>query len=191
MSSLRPKGVPYPDWVVARILACPDNWSNRAIASVVGVSPSTVSRVLRRRSQDPNELNGRRNRRFKLTEQMAGVLFLLLLIHPQITLLECQSFLETEKGVRVSLSTICRELQRLGFTRKKVQHFSCKRNEERRVQWWTEPPSRGGCFGVDWRCMVDIDESHIRWGDTRRQYGHSLVGVPARYSALVSVNVIC
>ena len=155
----------------------------------VGVSQSTVSRVLRRRSEYHNDLVRDRNRRFKLSENLAAVLFLLLLLHPQITLLECQSFLEAEKGVRVSISTICRELQRLGFTSKKVQHFSCKRNEERRVQWWTEPPSRGGCFGVDWRYMVDIDESHIRWGDTRRQYGHSLVGVPARYSALVCVSL--
>ena len=113
---------------------------------------------------------------------------LLKVTYPQASLLECQLALLIERGKDVSLYTVSREIRRLGMTRKRMQHYSTRRDEDRRVSWWTLPPHMGGCAGVDWSNLVNIDESGIKLGDSRRSFGHAFAGQPARTSAFVSVK---
>ena len=104
---------------------------------------------------------------------------------------ECQLALLIERGKDISQSTVSCEIRRLGMTRKRMQHFSTRRDEDRRVSWWTLPPHMGGCAGVDWSNLVDIDEAGIKLGDSRRTFGHSFSGQPARVSAFVSLACNC
>ena len=181
----RPVGVPYPDWIRAQIQDSPVIESTRSIARRLNLSQSTVSRILR------SDLSARDNSGVRLsecilTEDDASFLCILKCEYPQASLTECQLALELERGKVVSLSTVSRELQRLGMTRKKLQRFSCRRDENSRVRWWTMPPHMGGCLGVDWTNLVDIDESSIQFGETHRRYGHCFSGMPARFPSLVS-----
>ena len=175
----------YPQWIRDRIMFAPTTWSTRKIAQTLGVSHQTVFRVRKAFINRNLQMeSAQTSSNYKLSRTSVLALFILVVVYPQVSLEEARVFL-AERGDHVSISTICREFLRLGFSRKRMQHYSCRRNEERRVQWWTEPPHRGGCFGVSWENIVDIDESKIQWGDTRRLYGRSLVGIPARRPALV------
>ena len=186
MPRLRPVGVPYPDWVRAQIQDSSWHESTRSIARRMNISQSTVSRVLRSDLHVRDGM-GVRLSECLLTEEDAAFLCILKCEYPQASLSECQIALELERGKFVSLSTVSREIQRLGMTRKKLQRFSCRRDEAARVRWWTMPPHMGGCAGVDWTNLVDIDESNIQFGESHRRYGHSFAGMPARYPSLVSV----
>ena len=185
MPRLRPSGVPYPDWLRAQIENSPATETTRCIAQRLNVSQSTVSRVLRSTLTLPDS-TPHRNKERMLTEEDAAFLCILKCEYPQASLSECQLALELERGKLVSLATVSREIQRLGMTRKKMQRFSCRRDESARVRWWTMPPHMGGCAGVDWSNLIDIDESTICFGDSQRRYGHSFAGMPARYPSLVS-----
>ena len=184
MPRLRPNGVPYPDWIRAQIENSPATETTRCIAQRLNVSQSTVSRVLRAHLSSP-QVDGSRHSERVLTEDDAAFLCILKCEYPQVSLSECQLALESERGKIVSLATVSREIQRLGMTRKKMQRFSSRRDESARVRWWTMPPHLGGCAGVDWKNLVDIDESTINFGDSQRRYGHSFAGLPARCPSLV------
>ena len=184
MPRLRPTGVSYPDWLRAKIQDSPPSETTRSIAKRLNVSQSTVVRVLNS-GDDSLDNNGHRLRDCVLSEEDATFLCVLKCEYPQASLEECQLALELERGKAISISTVSRELKRLGMTRKKMQRFSCRRDENARVRWWTHPPHLGGCFGVDWTNLVDIDESSIQFGDSQRRYGHSFSGMPARYPSLV------
>ena len=54
---------------------------------------------------------------------------------PNIYLDELQSDLYYSTGIMVSLSTICRTFQRLGFMRKKLQHVLLRRSESDRAEF--------------------------------------------------------
>ena len=181
----RPRGVPYPDWLRAEVLDSHTFESSRDVAEKWSISQSTVIRIWR----DSGAIQGKTGTRLQLcslTEDDAAFLCLLKVTYPQASLSECQLALEIERGKVVSLSTVSRELRRLGMTRKKMERFSTRRDEDRRVSWWTTPPHMGGCAGVDWSNIVDIDESNVRFGDSQRRYGHSFAGMPARYPSWVS-----
>ena len=179
-----PCGVAYPDWLRGKILGSPLVETTRSIARRLDISQSTVVRVL---NDDGDHIvrNGPRLNECILTEEDAAFLCLLKCHYPQASLAECQLALEIERSKVVSISTVSRELKRLGMTRKKMQRFSSKRDEDSRVRWWTQPPHLGGCAGVDWTNLVDIDESNLPFGESQRQYGHSFSGVPARFASKV------
>ena len=181
----RPVGVAYPDWIRSQVLDSPIHESTRDIAERLKISQSTVVRVL---ATEGNVLSrsGPRIATMLLDEEDAAFLCLLKLTYPQASLSECSMALETERGKIVSLATVSREIRRLGMTRKKMQHYSTRRDEDLRVAWWTRPPHMGGCSGVDWTNMIDIDESNVNLGDVKRQYGHAFEGQPARFASLVS-----
>ena len=184
MPRTRPVGVPYPDYLRAQIQESNPLYSTRSIANRLNVSQSTVVRVLNS-DLAVRSKSGHRFHECVLTEEDAAFLCILKCEYPQASIAECRVALELERGKFVSDSTISRELARLGMTRKKLQRFSTRRNEDSRVRWWTKPPHLGGCAGVDWSDMLDIDESNIRFGDSQRRYGHSFNGVPARVQSLV------
>ena len=185
MPRLAPIGVPYPDWLRARIQESPWSETTRYIARRLQVSQSTVVRILSSDLTCRSD-NGRRYSDCVLSEYDAAFLCILKCEYPQASLDECRLALEIERGKVVSNSTVSRELKRLGMTRKKMQRYSIRRSEDSRVAWWTRPPHMGGCAGVDWSNMVDIDESNVQFGDCQRRYGHSFSGIPARYQSLVS-----
>ena len=188
MPRLVPVGVPYPDWLRARIQEAPCVESTRSIAKRFNVSQSTVVRMLTSDLASRSR-NGNRYAECILSQADASFLCILKCEYPQASLAECQVALELERGKTVSLATVSRELKRLGMTRKKMQRFSSRRSEDSHVFWWTRPPHMGGCAGVDWSNMVDIDESNVQFGDSQRRYGHSFSGHPARYQSLVSIKL--
>ena len=179
-----PCGVSYPDWIRGKILDSPLEETTRSIAKRIGISQSTVVRVLNA-DEDRVFRNGPRPNECILSEEDAAFLCLLKCNYPQASLAECQLALEIERGKTVSISTVSREIKRLGMTRKKLQRFSSRRDEDSRVRWWTQPPHLGGCAGVDWSNLVDIDESSLTFGDSQRLYGHSFSGIPARFASKV------
>jgi transposase len=188
MPRLRPTGVAYPDWLRARIQDSPLVETTRSIAKRVGVSQSTVVRILNSDLASRSR-NGERFWECVLSESDAAFLCILKCEYPQASLSECRVALEIERGKVVSNSTVSRELQRLGMTRKKMQRYSSRRSEDSRVGWWTKPPHMRGCAGVDWTNMVDIDESNVQFGDSQRRYGHSFRGLPARCQSLVTFRI--
>ena len=181
---LTPCGVPYPDWLRGQIQDSPLNETTRSIAKRLNVSQSTVVRVLNE-DEDRIQRQGPRPSECILSEEDAAFLCLLKCHYPQASLAECQLALEIERSKVVSQSTVSRELHRLGMTRKKMQRFSSKRDEDSRVRWWTQQPHLGGCAGVDWTNFVDIDESNLPFGQSQRQYGHAFAGIPARFASKV------
>jgi hypothetical protein len=177
-----PNGVAYPLWKQLNILCASGTVVERAEQQ--GVSESTVRRVDRRYLMERRIAEARDKK--TLSQEDAHALCLFKLTSPTASLAECQQFVTQAQGKLVSTATISRELSRLGFTRKRVQHYSNRRDEASRVSWWTCPPSQGGCFGVPVDAIVDIDESHFPFEKGYRAYGHSMEGMPARVAAQVN-----
>ena len=148
-------GVAYPDWLRADIQNSPLSENTRQIASRLRISQSTVVRVLNSDLTSRSKA-GPRLQECTLTEADAAFLCVLKCEYPQASLSECRLALEIERGKVVSDSTISRELQRLGMTRKKMQRYSTRRSEDLRVRWWTKPAHLGGCSGVEWSTMVAL-----------------------------------
>ncbi len=173
-------GTAYPSWLRNNIANSSGTVAQRA--SAFRVSRSTVYRIdsglCQPNAREPGP-------KLLLSPEMAASLAVMTLGYPQISLFECQCYMQQAHGIRVSLSTISREFKRLGFSRKIIKRESNKRDEEQRVQWWTSPPPRG-CFGLFAPDLVDIDESHFILEKSWRQYGRSLVGMPAVVRSHVS-----
>ena len=62
----------------------------------------------------------------------------LVLERPGIYLLEICRELRHFTGTEASEATVCRFLQKVGFTRTKIQHVALQRNEERRARYLAE-----------------------------------------------------
>ena len=185
----RPVGVAYPDWLRARVLEASPFETTRSIARRLGISQATVSRWICEPSTH-GTATGPRLHTCTLSKEDAAFLCVLKLTYPQASLMECKLALLLERNKDVSLATVSREIKRLGMTRKVIQRFSNRRDEDRRVAWWTTPPHLGGCAGVDWSNLVDIDEANVKFGDSQRKYGHAFSGHAARVSSFVSLFFI-
>ena len=61
-----------------------------------------------------------------------------LMSKPDIYLEELRQELIQATGTDVSLSTICRTLKHLGFSRKKLRHIAIQRSEEKRLEFMEE-----------------------------------------------------
>lgn len=88
-----------------------------------------------------------------------------------------------------------KELLNLGITRKIVKYWSHHRDEQQRINYWTNPPFAGngpnvvrnvhgephvaGVLGVDEVLMVDIDEASFYPQDSQRKYGYAARGCEA------------
>jgi transposase len=95
--------------------------SQRTIADVFGVSLAFVEKVLRQYrttgSIAPKPHAGGQKPRLDATAQ--AIIRRLVSDHPDETLQELGAGVAAETGVRVSVATMCRVLQRLGLPRKK------------------------------------------------------------------------
>ena len=57
---------------------------------------------------------------------------------PGICLIELEQQLNDVTGTRVHISTICRTVHQLGFTRKRLQHIALQRSDEKRAEYMAE-----------------------------------------------------
>ena len=107
--------------------------SQRTIADVFGVSLAFVEKVLRQYrttgSIAPKPHAGGQKPRLDATAQ--AIIRRLVSDHPDETLQELGAGVAAETGVRVSVATMCRVLQRLGLPRKKSR--SMRRNARPRA----------------------------------------------------------
>jgi transposase len=95
--------------------------SQHALAHLFGVSLAFVEKILRQHrttgSVAPKPHAGGQSPR--VNEAVQALIRQLVRAHPDLTLQELCTRIATETGVRVSVPTMCRVLQRLGLPRKK------------------------------------------------------------------------
>lgn len=143
------------------------------IADLLVVSKKTVRRILKRYKDtgivDPTERHGP-ERTLDAFAEMTLMQSVLSKLNTYLD--ELQSDLYSSTGITVSLSTICRTFQRLGFTRKKVQHIVLRRSESDRADFAEEMSY------IDHNMIVWVDETG---SDTRREgirkFGYALRGI--------------
>ena len=95
-------------------------WTQRRVATELGVSCGTIERWLRQWRQTGTLCIGAssgRPRRIGSADE--PLLQAQLRAHPRVTLAEHGQLWEAAPGVRVSTATMCRSIQRLGWTRKR------------------------------------------------------------------------
>ena len=188
-----PVGVRYPLWFRRNVVA--STLTHADTASQFGISVSSVVRFRdlalvglleggRRVEVDPSD------RKLTLTPEDIEGLLVFLTVCPQATLRELQSYLFEGHRVIVSISTLCRELKRCGYSRKKLKRFSMLRDESERVRWWTSSPHNRGVAGLNVDLLVDIDESTFTWDSAQRKHGYSLKGQIASCPGLVSNSLL-
>jgi hypothetical protein len=99
--------------------------------------------------------------------------------NPTMMLVEMQEIIHIEFNTTYSLAKICRNLQRLNFTRKVLEHHAAQQNEEWRFDYLeiVKSPRLGGLFSAEH--FVYCDETHCKEVDARRKYGWSERGAPA------------
>ncbi len=154
------------------------NESIGQLADRFGVSYSFVSRLLKRyeatASVEPNPHGGGKppllnSRKIEILEQLVEE-------DNDATLQELSNRLAEKTGVKASLSTICRFLQRLELTRKKktlhADEASSERVQNLRSQYWTTIGE------VQLKDLVFLDETGVNLAMTRR-YGRAKKGLRA------------
>jgi transposase len=104
-----------------KILAAVDaGMSKRAVARTFGVGEETIRRyVIQRRDTGTLDPRPHPGRPPSIRPQQRELLRAQLVEHPAAILTEHCALWEAQTGVRVGLSTMSREIRRLGWTRKK------------------------------------------------------------------------
>ena len=103
-----------------------------------------------------------------------------LLNKPDMYLEELRQELIQISGTDVSVSTICKTLKRLGFSRKKLRQVALQRSEERRQEFMEEMAY------LDADMLVWLDECGSTRRNEVRKYGYSLRGLtPISYKLIV------
>jgi len=113
------------------------DYSQRAVAELLGVSPATVRNIVRRQRETgtPEALPHGGGRTRTLTQPVHDRMHQLVLRCNDLTLTELCEQIAQAYPTRVSVSTLCRLLQHLGLPRKKrrstpqnvIPHASDKR----------------------------------------------------------------
>ena len=96
-----------------------------------------------------------------------------LIDRPGTHLYELQQQLFNATGTWVHVSTICRTVDRLGFTRTRLQHVALQRSEEMRAEFMAD------ISNFDASMLVWVDETGFRLKNSVRAYGYSLRGMRA------------
>ncbi|MEM9078953.1 MAG: hypothetical protein AAGC43_18075 [Bacteroidota bacterium] len=145
--------------------------SFREIASIVGVSLSTVSRIVRLKNETGSiatKRNGRCGRRRKTTARDDAYLLRESVKDPRKTSDALNRDLEN-KGIRISSSTVRRRLLAAGRRARRPikKQLLTKKMKWKRYNWalkyknWTKE---------DWRCVLFSDESHMFVQGQRSQH---------------------
>ena len=106
------------------------NLSYRTISENLTVAVSTVSRII-----DRFDRTGDVRPSIMLHSHEEFVLLQMVMEKPSVYLREFQYGLEEITGTEVSVSTICRTLNRFGFSRKKLRHVALQRSDSLRSQY--------------------------------------------------------
>src|SRR5918998_1294677 len=111
--------------------------SKSEAARLFGVSLSSVKRYAKMvnegRTLAPKKNPGKRP---KVDERGRRLLEADLDARPAAAVPERREFLQKVAGVKVSESTVCRLLKRMGFSRKKRSVGAAERDEWLRAAWW-------------------------------------------------------
>ena len=114
-------------------------YSANRVSNNLGVSVSTVRRIARlfdtAGNVDKKSCRDRGQALKHLTSYDEWIIMELVLERPGIYLLEICRELRHFTGTEASEATVCRFLQKVGFTRTKIQHVALQRNEERRARY--------------------------------------------------------
>ena len=94
-----------------------------------------------------------------------------LLDNPSMCLTELRDALFEASGRDVHLSTICRTVHRLGFTRQKLRKIALQRSEEKRGEFAAEMDF------LDPDMFVWLDETGFDHRNNIRRYGYGLRGI--------------
>ena len=151
--------------------------SYRQMAVLYGVKEDTAYRICSRRQYTTRKRGG--PRATKLCPEAVNFLLAAIEDRPDLTLQEMKTFLETQKNVVVSTSTIARKLEGQLVTLKKLElvpeRRNCLENREarrRHAQWLQGAHEQGARF-----CFVDECGYNLYTARTR---GRSVKGLPAR-----------
>ena len=99
----------------------------------------------------------------------------LLLTKPAIYLRELQHELYTSTGIVMHLSTICRAVRKLGFTRQKMQHIALQQSEAERIKFIAEVMAVFHHSLIVW-----IDETGCDRRNSLRKYAYGIRGQTPR-----------
>ena len=126
--------VPFSEDLQWRIvwLYCYKEYSVNDVADMLVISSKTARRIIKRYEETddviPKHYVHGLPRKLDAFEEM--ILLQFLLENPAACLTELKEELLSKTNMLVGCSTICRTLQRLGFTRKKLQHIVLSRSDE-------------------------------------------------------------
>ena len=114
-----------------------EEMSSNTIASLMNISERTVRRYIAKFHQTGDVLPvEHRNGPQPLLGQYEQIVFVHLLSeNPSIYLHEVKQELENIFGVSVSISTVCKTMKLLGFTRKKIHHIALQRSDLLRAEF--------------------------------------------------------
>lgn len=149
-------------------------YSANRVSNNLGVSVSTVRRIARlfdtAGNVDKKSCRDRGQALKHLTSYDEWIIMELVLERPGIYLLEICRELRHFTGTEASEATVCRFLQKVGFTRTKIQHVALQWNEERRARYLAEMQQ----YEAD--MFVFVDETGTDRRDCMRKFGYSLRG---------------
>ena len=149
--------------------------SYKSIADLLYIHKSTVRRVINRFdlfsdvSPTTNYVHG--PRRTLEQPDLYGVIVEAVMSHPGMYLSEMQKVLLKNTGISVSLTTICRTLKRLGFTRKRLRYIAMQQNEFKRQEFIDEMEY------LDANMIVWLDETGSDRRNAHRRFGYHLRGL--------------
>ena len=155
--------------------------TNRVIAANLGVDSTTVWRTVKlfretgevQPKTPPGALK-------KLSLVIEFIIVSEVLNRPGITLHELQTMLVEETGVVVCLSTVCRFLHRIGFSRQKLRIVAIQRNDFLRAQFVSDVSI------YEPEMLIFLDETGSDRRNSIRKHGYSLKGKPlVSYELLV------
>ena len=167
------------------------------VASILNVCSKTVKRIVDRflatGDVEPSQRRNGPERELHDFEEI--ILIQQLFQDPGTYLHELQDMVANTTGKCIHLSTICRAIKRLGFSRKKIHYIALQQSEAMRASFMAEISA----FQPD--MMLWIDETGCDKRNMLRKYGYSIRGTPAhdfvlrvggkRYSAITIMSMTC
>uniref|UniRef100_A0A1X7TP35 Paired domain-containing protein n=1 Tax=Amphimedon queenslandica TaxID=400682 RepID=A0A1X7TP35_AMPQE len=159
-----------------------NGYSDKKIANTLYISRSTVKRIIKLYHQtgDVSPCTHQSGPPRMLREAEIEFIVSVMLINPSIYLDELKRKLCAATGCDASIATICRTLNRIGFTRKKIQYIALQQDEQERMKFMEEMSL------ISPEMIVWIDETGSDRRKERRNFGYHLRGItPVEHSIFV------
>lgn len=156
--------------------------SFRAIAKRLQIGVGSAYRLYRRYIETSEFSPPKRSSRpgvRKLDELHELYIIGLLMVNPGLYLAEICQKIKAATGVSVSGATVCRILQRNGYTRKKIAHIAKQRCVSYRGAFMAQIMHYPSSY------LVWIDETGSDHRDHIRKFGYQIRGLPPVYRRLV------